>query len=342
MTLKTPLFLENDTTTQNADEMRLERSYLYQRRSGVLTNLSFKVSQRSAGANPSVDVAAGALVVEGTENALQGSYHLVNDAVVNLAVTAANATNPRKDLVIARVRDSAYSGSSNDAQLLVVAGTAAASPAEPNLVSLGYLNYISLAMIDVPALDTTIADAQITDRRPFIAAPGGMTVCTSATRPSSPTPGMMIFESDTNKIYVYVGAAWTRERNVGGGSLGTIDKTTTQATVTTVVDMTAVTQTLTIPVARRIKWTFDGEMTSTVSDGDIAVYITDGSNNILRRGYVSGNTTGRSIHLEFTEVTSGTITRKVRFGKTSGTGSCSVVGSATNPAQFTAEDIGYV
>lgn len=178
MTLKTPLFLENDTTTQNADEMRLERSYLYQRRSGVLTNLSFKVSQRSAGANLSVDVAAGALVVEGTENALQGSYHLVNDAVVNLAVTAANATNPRKDLVIARVRDSAYSGSSNDAQLLVVAGTAAASPAEPNLVSLGYLNYISLAMIDVPALDTTIADAQITDRRPFIAAPGGTTVCT--------------------------------------------------------------------------------------------------------------------------------------------------------------------
>lgn len=35
------------------------------------------------------------------------------------------------------------------------------------------------------------------------------TICTSGTRPSSPTEGDKIFETDTNKILVYSGAAWS-------------------------------------------------------------------------------------------------------------------------------------
>lgn len=34
------------------------------------------------------------------------------------------------------------------------------------------------------------------------------TVCTSATRPGSPTEGDQIYETDTDRIYVYTGAAW--------------------------------------------------------------------------------------------------------------------------------------
>jgi hypothetical protein len=52
--------------------------------------------------------------------------------------------------------------------LEVVAGTPAASPVEPDLDALGYENYYVLALIDVPALDTTISDAQITNRRRLI------------------------------------------------------------------------------------------------------------------------------------------------------------------------------
>lgn len=57
MTLKTPIFLENNTTTQNADELRLERMYSLLSRGGAYSATSFKVSQRGAGANMSVDVA---------------------------------------------------------------------------------------------------------------------------------------------------------------------------------------------------------------------------------------------------------------------------------------------
>lgn len=34
------------------------------------------------------------------------------------------------------------------------------------------------------------------------------TVCTSSTRPGSPTEGDQIYETDTDRIYVYTGAAW--------------------------------------------------------------------------------------------------------------------------------------
>lgn len=36
----------------------------------------------------------------------------------------------------------------------------------------------------------------------------GHIVCTSSTRPASPDEGTMIYESDTDKVYVWTGAAW--------------------------------------------------------------------------------------------------------------------------------------
>lgn len=38
---------------------------------------------------------------------------------------------------------------------------------------------------------------------------GGLWLCTSVTRPASPFSGLMIFETDTKLIYIYDGAAWT-------------------------------------------------------------------------------------------------------------------------------------
>lgn len=40
----------------------------------------------------------------------------------------------------------------------------------------------------------------------------GHIVCTSTTRPASPDEGTMIYESDTDKVYVWTGAAWTQVR----------------------------------------------------------------------------------------------------------------------------------
>lgn len=73
------------------------------------------------------------------------------DAVTTIAVTAADGTNPRKDIVYV----------SSAGVITYLAGTAAATPAEPALPSGAF----KLCVIDVPAADTAIEQAQITDSR---------------------------------------------------------------------------------------------------------------------------------------------------------------------------------
>jgi hypothetical protein len=129
---------------------------------GIVTATDLAVTQNGT-PNMSVNVAAGGCFIRGTASLNQGAYHLWNDATVNLAISAADATNPRRDLVIAVVRDAAYSGASNDARLIVVTGTPAAAPVDPSLAS--NPNALVLARITVAAGDTAINTADITDLR---------------------------------------------------------------------------------------------------------------------------------------------------------------------------------
>ncbi|MGG1599310.1 hypothetical protein [Paenibacillus naphthalenovorans] len=73
------------------------------------------------------------------------------DVVTIIAVSAANGTNPRKDIVFV----------SSAGAITYLAGTPAAAPAEPALPAGAF----KLCVIDVPATDTAIEQAQITDSR---------------------------------------------------------------------------------------------------------------------------------------------------------------------------------
>jgi hypothetical protein len=128
---------------------------------GVVNVSDFAVTQRAAGANMSVDVAAGNAWIRGTQATAQGAYHVYNDGTVNLSVASSDATNPRIDLVIARVQDSFYSGATNSASVTVVTGTPAASPTDPTLPA----NALVLARVRVPATSTSVVTANITDVR---------------------------------------------------------------------------------------------------------------------------------------------------------------------------------
>jgi hypothetical protein len=157
---------------------------------GVVGSSALAVTERGAGANMSVDVAAGVAWIKGDDSsASQPCYRVYNDATKNLTVTAADATNPRIDLVIAEVRDAAFSGVSTDWRLRVVAGTPAGSPSAPATPS----NAIVLARLSVPALDTTIGTAQITDYRPRAGLAGadlGVPLVTSL--PTQPYDGQVV------------------------------------------------------------------------------------------------------------------------------------------------------
>lgn len=121
-----------------------------------------KVTQNGT-PNMTVQVAAGSAFIRSGEAASQ-AYHARNDAAVTgVTISAADAVNARKDLVLLQVRDQNFSGANKDARLVVVTGTPAASPADPSLAS--FPNSIVLARVDVPALDTAITDSQITDLR---------------------------------------------------------------------------------------------------------------------------------------------------------------------------------
>lgn len=120
------------------------------------------VTEHTGTPNMSVDVAAGAAFVAGTSGAYQGSYFVENQASVVKTIAAAHATNARKDIVVARVRDHNVDSSGVRAwDIFVVTGTPSGSPVAPATPA----NSMLLATVDVPAASTSVINARITDAR---------------------------------------------------------------------------------------------------------------------------------------------------------------------------------
>ena len=158
MALRTPpSWLQNGSHPAENDRLTTQAIWTT---TGYIGTGSLAVTQ-SASPGMSVSVAQGWGAVLGTTQTNMGVYMIYNDAATTLTVTAANATNPRIDLVCATVSDSYYSGSTNTVAFSVIAGTPAVSPVAPTLPA----NSISLATIAVAANATQILNANITDTR---------------------------------------------------------------------------------------------------------------------------------------------------------------------------------
>lgn len=126
---------------------------------GVVTPAALLVS---AGAGRSVDVALGEVFVNGTQNQLlQGCYHVINDATVNVPLAVADPANPRDDLIIARVYDQEYGDGTSAGAIEVVTGVPAVAPAEPAVPA----NSFVLGKVRVGAGVVSIVAGNITDRR---------------------------------------------------------------------------------------------------------------------------------------------------------------------------------
>lgn len=164
----------------------------------------------SAGAGTSVNVALGVAAVRGTQQSDQGVYITSNDASFNVAISAADATNPRKDLIVTRVKDAEFAIAGDTGPIEVVTGTptggltagnATGRPTPPE-------NALVLAEVYVPAAAASSASYTITDLRTRAYAAGGCAVCTSTTRPTSAPVGQLIYEIDTKRVYAYDGTSW--------------------------------------------------------------------------------------------------------------------------------------
>ena len=110
------------------------------------------VVQRGAGANMSVDVSAGRILVQG--------MRAENSTTKNLTIASNASGNPRIDRIVAR-----FTTSGPTFVLDVLQGTPAGSPTAPALTQTAATYEVSLAQIAVAAGAVSIVTANITDER---------------------------------------------------------------------------------------------------------------------------------------------------------------------------------
>ena len=210
--MSSPLVMQNNS--HPADRHRQWMRYVHGNRGGVVSG-TLTVAQNGT-PNMSVNVADGICWVPGSENSFQGHYVVENQGTLNVLIAAADPTNPRRDLIIVRVRDAIYSGAGNVATIEAVTGTPAGSPADPALPA---GSCWVLARVAVAAAAATITNANLTrfaeggtgytGQNGAAATLGGTVVATSATRPTAGLyEGMVAYETDTNRLATYDGSAW--------------------------------------------------------------------------------------------------------------------------------------
>lgn len=210
-----PGWLQNAGATHTAAQLRMYLASLQAGMSGGATSLRARggvhpglgqelLVTQTGSPSMAVLLEPGVASVPGSLSGTQGNYFVVNDAQTTLSVTAAHATLPRIDIVVANVRDAFYSGSSNDCQLQVIAGTPASSPVAPTPPD----NSITVAEIAVGAAVSTIVNANITDKRFYVAATGGfMNIRNIAAIPASTeiNEGQPLWAMDSNIPYIWDG-----------------------------------------------------------------------------------------------------------------------------------------
>lgn len=158
MALRTPpSWLQNGSHPAENDRLTTQALWAT---TGIIGTGSLAVSANSP-AGMSVVVASGWAAIVGTTQANMGTYMAYNDANTVLAITTADPSNPRIDRVVVTVNDAYYTGSANDVEFEVIAGTPASSPSAPATPA----NSISLATVLVGTAVTQINTGDITDTR---------------------------------------------------------------------------------------------------------------------------------------------------------------------------------
>lgn len=142
-------------------------------RSGVLPSSSYQgtvydllVTQNSS-PNLNLLVYTGACVIPRTG---QGPYVCYNTTVKTVTVNAGDATNPRRDLIVARVYDAGIGDAQTGFAIEVVTGTPAASPSDPAVPT----GAIPLTRVSVTVNATSITNANLTDLRTTSTVPGSV------------------------------------------------------------------------------------------------------------------------------------------------------------------------
>lgn len=157
-----PLWLQAITYPAGTDRDLIDATFSAV---GVIGAGDFLVGPRGAGANMSVDVAAGKIVVPGTDVSGQGKYIGRLKNTVNVPISAApSAGLTRIDRIVAHVVDATVIGGTTNAMTVetpVVGTPASSNPVPPTIPPSSLL----LADITIASGTASIIVGLITDRR---------------------------------------------------------------------------------------------------------------------------------------------------------------------------------
>jgi uroporphyrinogen-III decarboxylase len=146
-----------------------------------------------------------------------------------------------------------------------------------------------------------------------------------------------------------LGTLWRRNATVWVPAIGLIAAprllTANQAGITTEVDVTGLAITFTAEPARYYRATLQATIQSTIANDRMIMQIKDGATAIQALNsyqQVANVPASVSTSVVVTALASGVHTFKVTAQRFAGTGTVTVVGSATSPAYLSVEDIGRV
>jgi hypothetical protein len=313
---------------------------------GVVRATDLAVTQNGT-PNMTVNVAAGGCFIRGTQSANQGAYHLWNDGTLSVAISAADATNPRRDLIIAQARDANYSGASSDARIIVVTGTPAASPVDPSLSS--FPNSLVLARVAVAAGDTSIVTAEITDLRTVANQIGKIPTYNSSALATvanpSPVDGQAYY-LNLNTIdegpYFFNGSQYRRPWNMPWGTVAHFSTTSSFSTFSLTPSEISAAYRLTVNTAtnRRLRFTWTANYANVGGGGLLELYNATTS-AAVGRFFQQNSTIGDGVQNAGVFVgTSPAVPTIFTLRFQAVVGGTFQVNGAASASQFTIEDIG--
>jgi hypothetical protein len=280
-----PGWLQNAGATHTAVQMRNYISGLtagndgalsMRSRGGVNPSLGNLLAVTQAGApNMTVLVKSGVAWVPGSENSVQGLYGVLNDADVTVTITAAHATLARIDIIVFKIEDSQYSGGVNASSIVAVAGTPSGSPAVPTAPN----NSIILAQVAVAAAVTSITNANITDRRRWLASVGAVLPVASLAERAALTglyEGYTVWRSDIDALNVYDGTGWRYFTRPTTNTVATSQNTAS----TSYVDLATVGPTVSIETGTAVEVTLTATLLNSASSVSFMAFAISGATTV--------------------------------------------------------------
>jgi len=174
MTVEVLGWLEN-TENSSAEIARRTIFALLQRGSTVGSVVGGLIGatdcQISAGSGMQAIVAPGEAIVSGSSSATQSGYYVRVSAAATLTISPASESLPRVDGIYLVIKDSAYTGSENEALLYVAEGTPTASATLTNLLgkAAAPTSSLLLGFVLVPAKAKNIEGADVSNRAKTVA-----------------------------------------------------------------------------------------------------------------------------------------------------------------------------